>query len=46
MLATEALDLFTTLGDAGGRAEAFFVLGTVEMYWLATGKRRGSSPTA
>ena len=23
--------MFTTLGDAGGRAEAFFVLGTVEL---------------
>ena len=32
VLATEALDLFATLGDAGGRAEALFVLGTVEMY--------------
>ena len=32
VLATEALDLFTTLGDTGGRAEALFVLGTVEIY--------------
>ena len=32
MLATEALGLFATLGDSGGRAEALFVLGTVEMY--------------
>src|SRR6266851_585773 len=32
VLATEALSLFTTLGDSGGRAEALFVLGTVEVY--------------
>jgi hypothetical protein len=32
VLATEALSLFTTLGDTGSRAEALFVLGTVEVY--------------
>ena len=46
VLATEALDLFTTLGDSGGRAEALFVLGTVEMYSARYGRRRASSPTA
>ena len=29
---TEALALFTTVGDTGGRADALFVLGTIEIF--------------
>ena len=45
-LATEALTLFTRLGNTAGRAEAPFVLGRSRCTPPGTPKRWPSSPTA